>query len=211
MFAKMAKGKSNLPPRGTGLSTGRAGTRRYGNPRTDEEREERHARIRRAERGWESQLGIRGKAKRYDSGDFEVIADSDPRVAYRFVSKDGEVDARIFWEPGDVEMRGLVGEIGTIQATYPLASGKGSPPPSREFLRSLVTRLNRGQYDKGKAGSKPVKRVNQKKAREMFLTDQYKFLNLHFGSQKADRAQAQKLAGGKQVYEAPNGLLLWRK
>lgn len=31
-----------LPPRGTGLRTGRAGARRYGFPRTDEERRARH-------------------------------------------------------------------------------------------------------------------------------------------------------------------------
>lgn len=31
-----------LPPRGTGLGTGRAGPRRMGRPRTDAERRERH-------------------------------------------------------------------------------------------------------------------------------------------------------------------------
>jgi len=32
----------SLPPRGSGLSTGRAGERRYGTPRTYEERVARH-------------------------------------------------------------------------------------------------------------------------------------------------------------------------
>jgi len=32
-----------LPPRGTGIITGRAGERRLGKPRTEEEREERHS------------------------------------------------------------------------------------------------------------------------------------------------------------------------
>lgn len=32
----------SLPPRGTGLATGRAGARRYGFPRTDVERYARH-------------------------------------------------------------------------------------------------------------------------------------------------------------------------
>jgi hypothetical protein len=32
----------SLPPRGTGLSTGRAGDRQYGQPRTEEERMARH-------------------------------------------------------------------------------------------------------------------------------------------------------------------------
>lgn len=38
-------GAGNLPPRGTGLRRGTAGSRRRGNPRTDEERRERHNRL----------------------------------------------------------------------------------------------------------------------------------------------------------------------
>lgn len=33
----------SLPPRGTGLATGRAGERRYGQPRTEAERQIRHS------------------------------------------------------------------------------------------------------------------------------------------------------------------------
>jgi len=35
-----------LPPRGTGLRLGRAGARRFGHPRTDEERVRRHFLVR---------------------------------------------------------------------------------------------------------------------------------------------------------------------
>ena len=264
MFAKMnmAKGKSNLPPRGTGLRTGRAGPRRYGRPRTDEEREERHRRVMTAEQGWERDLGIRGKAnpwgtspeyeeaksmidaefdeashdlgmvldsmgwsrpprdvlKRaqehfrtqqaptkedyeglaeiideegesyesdeaqdyvanlvaeyiddslkaagakgkgkasakalssYTSRDFEVLKGAqtgDPRIAYTFRSKDGNIEANLFWQPGDVEMRGLVGETGTVYIVYP-GGGRGTPPAPDVFLRSLIVKLKRGEID----------------------------------------------------------------
>lgn len=38
----LAKKKSKLPEKGTGLETGRAGERRAGKPRTETERERRH-------------------------------------------------------------------------------------------------------------------------------------------------------------------------
>lgn len=44
---KVSSGPSGLPERGSGLSTGRAGDRRMGKPRTDSERAERHRRYRR--------------------------------------------------------------------------------------------------------------------------------------------------------------------
>jgi len=42
ILAESGKKKKKLPERGTGLRTGRAGERRAGKPRTEEERRRRH-------------------------------------------------------------------------------------------------------------------------------------------------------------------------
>lgn len=77
---------------------------------------------------------------------FEI---GDNRVAYIFESRN--VLANLYWEVGkEPELRGLVGDKGTIEIRYPIAVKSGDKVYNpREVLSSLVKRLNRGNYDKG--------------------------------------------------------------
>ena len=84
------------------------------------------------------------------AGDFITLKGAetgDRRIAYTFRSKDGSIEANVFWEPRNVEMRGLVGETGTLHVAYPFAGGRGKPPRPEVFLSSLVQKLNRGEFD----------------------------------------------------------------
>lgn len=104
---------------------------------------------------------LRGKTRRFGtpgwitSRDFTVLKGTetgDRRIAYTFRSKYGYgsrsgIDANVFWIPGNVEIRGLVGEKGTVHMVYPFASGRGKPPRAEVFLSSLVQKLNRGEFE----------------------------------------------------------------
>lgn len=82
--------------------------------------------------------------EQYSSDDFVVDRDThDPRIPYILRSKDGEIEANLFWEKDNVELRGMVGENDTVHIAYPFANhGGGVKPPDPEVIKkSLVKRL----------------------------------------------------------------------
>jgi hypothetical protein len=85
----------------------------------------------------------------YSVDDFNVILDTgDKRSPYRFTSKDGMIYANVFWEKGNVEIRGMYGETGTIHIGFPLANTGGEKTPSADkFLDALILKVNRGEID----------------------------------------------------------------
>lgn len=87
---------------------------------------------------------------KYKSSDFTILSGEktgDSRIAYVFNSKDGRVRANLFWQPRDVQLRGLIGETGTIHIGFPFAGGRGPPPTHYRFLLPLINRLNAGEYE----------------------------------------------------------------
>jgi hypothetical protein len=86
----------------------------------------------------------------YTSSDFKIVKNNqDPQNPYSFMSKDGRVNANFFFKKDNVELRGLVGNTGLVHIAYPFVNkgGGGIIPKPEEILRTLVDRLNRGEYD----------------------------------------------------------------
>lgn len=82
--------------------------------------------------------------------DFKVVTETrDPRIPYIFESKDGSIEANFFWMPNDVEVRGLVGDTGTLHFKYPMLNyrGQGTLPKPTAILDSIIRAINRGQYE----------------------------------------------------------------
>ena len=86
----------------------------------------------------------------YTKEDFEIVPQDFPdrRIAYVIRSKDGEIEANVFWEEGKfVEVRGMVGEDGTLQINY-LYKAHGTPKPASEFIRGITMRVNDMHFHK---------------------------------------------------------------
>ncbi|MCK4349099.1 MAG: hypothetical protein KAW47_10830 [Thermoplasmatales archaeon] len=93
------------------------------------------------------------KCRDYKPSDFKIIHSSkmvlpDKRIPFMFKSKDGNVEANFFWEPNNVELRGLYGYAdggGTIGIAYPFANyrsgGVLSDVRKERILGSLIKRL----------------------------------------------------------------------
>jgi hypothetical protein len=94
------------------------------------------------------------KPLKYNPEDFKIIKKTgDERIPYSFRSKDGKVDANVFWEPKDVQMRAILmdkrGKItGRITAGYPFSYTISGPPKPEVFLKSLIRQLKYGDYQK---------------------------------------------------------------
>jgi len=98
-----------------------------------------------------------GKKLIYKKEDFNILSGDntgDIRIAYVFESKDGKVTANFFFEPGNVQVRGLISGkgdiIGTIHIVYPLLNPVGDPrklPDASEILNSIISKLKRGEYE----------------------------------------------------------------
>jgi|GEM_PF-2829253 hypothetical protein len=86
----------------------------------------------------------------YKESDFKVLSSlydtGNPEIAYRFISKDGEVDANFFWKTGDVQLRALVGSCGMVHVGYPFAKPETDPlrepPKPNVILKSFLRQLN---------------------------------------------------------------------
>ena len=93
------------------------------------------------------------KSLKYKPSDFKILSGDDTddvRIAYVFESNDGKVMANFFFEPGNVKVRGLVGDHGCLQISYPLINPVGDPrpvPPPEMILKTIITRLEHGEYD----------------------------------------------------------------
>ena len=71
----------------------------------------------------------------------------DKRMPFIFESKDGEIEANVFNEPGNVEIRALIGDDsnrGSTRIAYPFAYTPN--PDEKKFLSSFVRALNRGSW-----------------------------------------------------------------
>ena len=85
----------------------------------------------------------------YNPSDFKTIKGTkktmDPRIPFMFESKDGNVQTNFFWQPDNVELRGLYGDSGTIHIVYPMANYRGDgllkDVKEEKILNSLVKRL----------------------------------------------------------------------
>lgn len=89
----------------------------------------------------------------YKSLDFKIIPREktwapDKRIPFELHSKDGNVQANFFWEPDNVQLRGLYGDAnagGTIHIVYPMANYRGGgllkDVKEEKILNSLVKRL----------------------------------------------------------------------
>jgi hypothetical protein len=91
---------------------------------------------------------------RYEMKDFRIVKKTgDKRIPYSFVSRDKKVEANVFWEPRDVNIRAIIidkrsGKItGSLSAGYPFGGGIGEPPKPEIFLKSLIRQLKWGQYN----------------------------------------------------------------
>jgi hypothetical protein len=64
---------------------------------------------------------------------------------YPIVSKDGRVEANLFWEPHNVEMRMIVWDKGNIVAShqvgYPFAYGGGDKKPDMATFKGSLSRI----------------------------------------------------------------------
>ncbi|VVB53403.1 Uncharacterised protein [uncultured archaeon] len=93
----------------------------------------------------------KGAKKTYRMEDFDVMGPdeiNDPRIAYIFMSKDGQVSGNLFWEEGkQPHVRGLVGETGTIEYKYPMNAPATIPKDPVSYLEDFVKRINRGLYE----------------------------------------------------------------
>lgn len=90
-----------------------------------------------------------GAKLNYKESDFNILKGlketSDPRIPFLFKSKDGEIEANVFNEPGNVEIRALVGDNsnrGSIRLVYPFSYRPD--PDEKQFLKSFIHSLNRG-------------------------------------------------------------------
>jgi hypothetical protein len=93
------------------------------------------------------------KSLKYKPEDFTIIKKTgDMRIPYTFRSKDDRIEANVFWEPRDVQMRGIIIDkrsgniVANIMAGYPMAGGIGKPPEPEVFVKSLVRMLKQGEY-----------------------------------------------------------------
>lgn len=90
-------------------------------------------------RFWDSKTK---RCRPYKTSDFKLsIHTGDVRSPYMFRSKDKNVEASFFWQPGDVELRGLYGDVGIIHIAYPVAGGTGKPTTPDIIGKSLIKRL----------------------------------------------------------------------
>ena len=98
------------------------------------------------------------KPLKYDLKDFKVLKGArtgDKRIAYVFKSRDNVVEANLFWEPSNVEMRLIIWDnktgniIGQRGIAYPLVNyrGGGVLPKPDVFINSLIRVLARGDYE----------------------------------------------------------------
>jgi hypothetical protein len=92
-----------------------------------------------------------GDSLNYKESDFKIIKGfkktGDTRMPFIFKSKDGEIEANVFNEPGNVEIRALIGDTsnrGGTRIAYPFAYT--SDPKPEKFLSSFVRALNRGNW-----------------------------------------------------------------
>jgi len=95
----------------------------------------------------------------YKPEDFKILKGveqtGDIRMPYKFVSKDGKIEANFFWLPSDVQMRYIIWEKGLIVGSrtiaYPFANHRGGgvlPKDPSKILNSLILSLKRGDYKK---------------------------------------------------------------
>jgi len=92
-----------------------------------------------------------GKPLKYKKEDFTVLTGAetgDARISHVINSKDGVVHANLFWIPGNVYMRGLVGETGTFELGFPFASENDPRQilPNDDVIRCVIRTLERGEY-----------------------------------------------------------------
>ena len=84
----------------------------------------------------------------YKEEDFLTLTDTDdPRISHVFDSKDGQVHANLFWEPGNVHVRGLVGLTGSFEIAFPFLNPVGDPRTAQPIIQAIINRLSRGEYD----------------------------------------------------------------
>ena len=90
------------------------------------------------------------KCRAYTSSDFRIkkypkYPFPDKRVPFMLMSKDGNVEANFFWEPDNVELRGLYGDSGTIHIAYPFGNYRGGgllkDVKEEKVLNSVIRRL----------------------------------------------------------------------
>jgi len=89
------------------------------------------------------------ECREYKPSDFKIIKETkktrDPRIPFMFESKDGNVQTNFFWEPDNVELRGLYGDSGTIHIAYPFGNYRGGgllkDVKEEKVLNSVIRRL----------------------------------------------------------------------
>jgi len=113
---------SELPPRGTGIETGRAGERRRGRPRTEQEREIRHILMTMNEQEWkehQEQVVSRLKEMGYPEDLVrKVISEFLPREVYGEVRLDHGT-LRFYYGSGELDvLEWILGFIVNVAAIY---------------------------------------------------------------------------------------------
>jgi hypothetical protein len=95
-----------------------------------------------------------GMPLHYEEQDFTVKTGADTgdrRISHVIDSNDGVVHANLFWLPGNVYMRGLVGETGTFELGFPFAYPSKYDPrqtlPNSDVVRCVMRTLARGEYN----------------------------------------------------------------
>lgn len=94
-----------------------------------------------------------GKKLIYKETDFTVLKGyektGDKRIAYQFNSKDGKITANFFFEPGNVQTRGLILDKDVLHIIYPLTNPINNPqkiPDDQDILISIIKKLKNGEY-----------------------------------------------------------------
>lgn len=83
----------------------------------------------------------------YTMADFKIAQGTartgDKRIPFMFTSKDGKVQANFFWEPDNVEVRGIIFNGSIVNIAYPFANrhGCGTLPKPSAILTSIIRRL----------------------------------------------------------------------
>ena len=101
----------------------------------------------------------------YKPTDFKIIKGvkktRDPRIPYRFISKDGDVDVNVFWVKGRyTEISGLVGND-KFTLISPLPRYESKIPDSYVFLRALTTQMKEDKIKKSTKEEKIPRNVAQ--------------------------------------------------
>ena len=102
------------------------------------------------------------KSLYYKPTDFKIIKNTgDPRIPYRFISKDGEVDVNVFWvKDRYTEISGSVGND-KITLISPLPRYESRVPDSYVFLRSLTIQMKEDKIKKSTKEEKIPRNVAQ--------------------------------------------------